>query len=180
MILTPQILLSIAPQANRQIIAGLIDPLNQFLPQYGITTQLRLDHFLGQSAEETAGFRTLTEYASGQEYEGRRDLGNTEPGDGPRFKGRGIFQLTGRANYTAMAARLGVDLVNNPEMAATPVIAVQTACVYWQTRGLNALADADDIQGITRRINGGLNGLSDREIFTNRADNVLSPLFPAN
>lgn len=180
MILTAQILLGISPQGNKEIIIGLVEPLNEYLPKYGISTQLRLDHFLGQAAEETAGFRTLTEYASGAEYEGRRDLGNTEPGDGPRFKGRGIFQLTGRDNYAYMRQKLGVDLVNNPEMAATPIIAVQTACLFWQMRGLNTLADNDDIQGITRRINGGLNGLNDREIFTDRADNILSPLFPSS
>lgn len=175
--ITQQMLIQIAPQANRIIVNGLVPFLNQYLPQYGIDTLLRLDHFTGQTAEESAGYMTLTEYASGQEYEGRADLGNTQPGDGPRFKGRGMLQITGRYNYQKMSQTLNVDLVNNPELAATPEIAVRTACIYWQTHNLNALADNDDIQGITRRINGALNGLNDREIFTDRADNVFSPLF---
>jgi putative chitinase len=175
--LTDTILLHIAPQANRDIVEGLIAPLNLYLPQYGIDTLLRLDHFLGQGAEETAGFRTLTEYASGREYEGRHDLGNIQAGDGERFKGRGIFQITGRANYTTMSHVLGVDLVNNPQLAASPEIAVRTACEYWKSHGLAALADNDDLEGITRRINGGTNGINDRETYTDRADNIISPLF---
>ena len=176
--ITDQMLITIAPQANRQIVAGLVPYLNQYLPQYGITSLLRMDHFFGQAAEESAGFRTLVEYASGREYEGRDDLGNTEDGDGPLFKGRGIFQLTGRANYGTMSKILNVDLLDNPDLAATPEIAVRVACEYWKTHNLNALADQDDLEGITRRINGGANGINDREIFTDRADNVFSALFP--
>ena len=177
--ITPQILIAIAPQANRSLVTDLAPHLDHYCQNYQINTLLRLDHFLGQAAEETAGFRTLVEYASGREYEGRRDLGNTEQGDGARFKGRGIFQLTGRANYASMSTKLGIDLVGNPDLAATPQVAVQTACEYWVSRNLSPLADADDLEGITRRINGGTNGIQDREIFTNRADNVLAPLFKA-
>jgi putative chitinase len=175
--LTSEILLEIAPQASRELIVDLTPHLNRYLPEYGIDTLLRLDHFLGQSAEETAGFRTLVEYASGREYEGRKDLGNVEAGDGPRFKGRGIFQLTGRLNYMAMTHTLGVDLVSNPDLAATPEIAVRTACEYWKSRDLSKYADADDLETITRRINGGTNGIADRETFTTRADKALTPLF---
>jgi putative chitinase len=177
--ITEEMLLKIAPQANHQIVSDLIPFLNKYLPLYEINTLLRLDHFYGQAAEESAGFKTLVEYASGNEYEGRRDLGNTEEGDGPRFKGRGIFQLTGRTNYTSMSKILGIDLVSNPSLAASPEIAVRTACEYWKSHNLNALADNDDIEGITRKINGGLNGLNDREIFTDRSDSVFSLLFSA-
>jgi len=176
--LTVDHLKAISPSANQQIIEGLVPFLNQYLPQYGINTLLRLDHFLGQTAEESAGYRTLREYGSGREYEGRDDLGNTEDGDGPRFKGRGLLQLTGRANYTSMSKILGVDLVEHPELAETPEIAVRTACEYWKTHNLNPLADNDDIQGITRKINGGLLGLDQRDAYTSKADSVLSPLFP--
>ena len=175
-VLTYAILHQIAPQCR--IAASLVDPLNKYLPEYGITSLLRMDHFLGQAAEESAGFATLTEYASGREYEWRRDLGNTQAGDGVRYKGRGIFQLTGRANYARMSLILGIDLINNPELAATADIAVRVACEYWKTHGLSALADNDDLEGITRRINGGLNGLADRTLYTNRADMALSTLFP--
>lgn len=166
------------PRANEAIVTGLIDPLNKYLPLYEINTLLRLDHFFGQSAEETDGFHTLTEYANGNEYNGRRDLGNVEPGDGPRYKGRGIFQLTGRANYDRLGKILGIDLINNPELAATPEVAVRVACEYWKTHGLNALAVNDDLTGITRRINGGTNGIDAREAFTTLADKAFSPLFP--
>ena len=175
-ILTYDILHKIAPQCK--IAMTLVDPLNKYLPQYGINTLLRLDHFLGQAAEESDGFRTLVEYASGHEYEGRRDLGNIYPNDGPRYKGRGIFQLTGRANYKTMSSILGIDLIKDPDLAATPEIAVRVACEYWKTHNLNALADQDDLEGITRRINGGINGIADRTIYTNRADMALSFLFP--
>jgi len=174
----PQHLITIAPQANRIIVNGLVPFLNQYLPQYGIDTLLRLDHFFAQCACESAGFMTLVEYSSGREYENRRDLGNTEPGDGPLFKGRGMIQRTGRSNYTTMSQILNVDLVGNPDLAATPELAVRTACEYWRTHNLNALADQDDIKGITLRINGGYNNLNDREIFCDRADNVFSLLFP--
>ena len=107
-------------------------------------------------------------------YEGRRDLGNTIKGDGKRFMGRGIFQLTGRANYVKYSAILGVDMVANPALAETAEIAVRVACEYWKSRGLNALADANDLKGITKRINGGFNGLADRQRYLARAKQVLA------
>ena len=175
-VLTYEILHKIAPQCK--VAASLVEPLNKYLPLYGITSLLRLDHFLGQASEESDGFKTLVEYASGREYEGRRDLGNVQAGDGVRFKGRGIFQLTGRANYGTMGKTLGLDLLNHPELAATPEVAVRVACEYWKSHNLAALADEDDLEAITRRINGGTNGIADRKIYTDRADMVLSPLFP--
>jgi len=141
----------------------------EYLPPHGVTTPLRLAHFLAQTAHETGGYRWLTELASGTAYEGRKDLGNTEPGDGSRFKGRGLLQITGRANYARYGAAVGVDLVDHPELAAAPQTAVATAAVYWDGHSLNALADADDILGITRRINGGLRGLPDRKAMLAKA-----------
>ena len=164
---------------HKPVDVNLITELNVYLPQYGIDTLLRLDHFLGQAAEESDGFSSLVEDdGDGRAYEGRRDLGNIHPGDGVRFKGRGIFQLTGRANYTSMSAILGVDLVNHPELAATPEISVRVACEYWKTNGLSALADDDDLEAITKRINGGYNGLEVRRAYTDRVDMALSQLFP--
>lgn len=163
----------IAPGANQAIVASIAEPLQRFLPQYGIDTPLRQAHFLAQSAEESAGFKTLTEYATGREYEGRKDLGNINPGDGVRFKGRGIFQLTGRVNYRAYGKRIGIDLENNPELAIRPDICVRVACEYWKAKGLNAYADRDDINEITRRINGGYNGLAVRKQFLARAKNAV-------
>jgi putative chitinase len=172
--ITAEMLNTIAPGANQTIVNGLVPFLNQYCNAYGINTITRLKHFLGQAAEESASFRTLTEYASGAEYEGRADLGNTVAGDGVRFKGRGIFQITGRANYAAIGGKLGIDLINNPTLAATPQVAVETACIYWQTHNLSAIADStlspyDTCVAITKKINGGTNGLAERWTMTQRA-----------
>jgi putative chitinase len=129
----------------------------------------RLAHFLGQVGHESGGFHYMEEIASGAAYESRKDLGNVRPGDGRRYKGRGPLQLTGRANYRAFGAALGLDLEGDPEMAADPAIGIVIACHYWQTRKLNAYADADDVKGITKRVNGGTNGLSDRIMRTLQA-----------
>ena len=142
------------------------------MPANGIDTPLRCMHFLAQIGHESAGFRYTEEIASGEAYEGRADLGNTQPGDGVRFKGRGLIQLTGRANYAAYGKAIGVDLVDTDAyetLATDPERAVDVACWFWSTHGLNALADADDIEAVTRRINGGLNGLDDRKAYLHRA-----------
>ncbi|HEX8258426.1 MAG TPA: glycoside hydrolase family 19 protein, partial [Allosphingosinicella sp.] len=137
-------------------------------------TPLRFAHFLAQLGHESGGFRYMEEIASGEAYEGRRDLGNVQPGDGRRFKGRGPIQLTGRANYREFGRRVGIDLEGHPEIAALPSIGMLTACTYWTVKGLNALADRDDLDGITRRINGGTNGLADRAVRL-RAMKALLP-----
>lgn len=138
-------------------------------PVHGIITVDRQAIFLAQAAHETDGFHTLEEYASGQAYEGRADLGNTQPGDGRRYKGRGIFMLTGRFNYRTTGERIKVDLESRPELASDPDISVLIACDYWKTRGLEALADKRDFLAITKRINGGLNGWHDRFKYWARA-----------
>jgi putative chitinase len=130
---------------------------------------LRLAHFLGQVGHESGGFHYMEEIASGAAYEGREDLGNVRPADGKRYKGRGPLQLTGRANYRAYGAALDLDLEGDPELAADPAIGILIACHYWQTRKLNAYADADDVKAITKRVNGGTNGLSDRIMRTLQA-----------
>lgn len=127
-------------------------------------TPLRAAHLIAQVAHESAGFKALEEYASGDAYEGRTDLGNTEPGDGRRFKGRGVIQLTGRANYRAAGAYLGLDLEGQPTLAAEPDTAWRVVAWYWLSRGINAAADDDDLRAVTKAINGGTNGLKDREI----------------
>lgn len=130
---------------------------------YGILdNHLRLIHFVAQVGHESGGFKYMQEIASGAAYEGRRDLGNTQRGDGVRYKGRGVIQLTGRANYRNYGRALGIDLERHPDIVATPSIGMLVACKYWADKGLNALADIGDIQTITRRINGGLNGYNDR------------------
>jgi len=156
---------------------GMIDAIGLHLagslPRYGIGTGLRLAHFLAQTAHESDGFSTLEEYAGGSAYEGRDDLGNTRPGDGMRFKGRGLIQLTGRANYRRMGVLLGIELEADPQAAACPAIAVETACAYWRDRELNTHADRDDLVAATFAVNGGLNGLKDRRLWLERAKAAL-------
>lgn len=141
---------------------------------YGITTQLRLAHFLGQTGHESGGFRYMEEIASGAAYEGRKDLGNTQPGDGRRYKGRGVLMFTGRGNYRSYGKALGLDLEGDPQQAADPASGLLIALHYWALNDLNKLADADDGAKITKRINGGANGSADRTIRTLRAKALLS------
>ena len=124
---------------------------------------LRLIHFLAQLAHESGNFRYMEEIASGAAYEGRKDLGNVMAGDGVKFKGRGPIQLTGRANYRRYGQQLGIDFENNPAIVVIPSVGLLVACKFWSDNGLNALADQDDVLTITRRINGGTNGLQDRK-----------------
>ncbi|WP_312049251.1 glycoside hydrolase family 19 protein [Acinetobacter courvalinii] len=138
-----------------------------------LDNDLRLAHFMAQLAHESGNFRYMEEIASGRAYEGRKDLGNTEKGDGTRYKGRGPIQLTGRANYRKYGRALGIDFENNPEIVALPSIGMLVACKYWFDNGLNELADKDDINLITRRINGGFNGLDDRKAKLNTMKNML-------
>jgi len=136
---------------------------NRYFPEYGVMdTALRLAHFMAQLLHESGGFRYMEEIASGQAYEGRADLGNTQAGDGKLFKGRGPIQLTGRANYRTYGAALGMDFERHPEIVSLPSIGLRVALEFWKQRGLNTLADGDDIVAITRKVNGGTNGLADR------------------
>ncbi len=164
--------------AERQakIIAAVGEVLRPTLEGYDIGTRLRIAHFLGQTCEELAGFRTTEEFASGEAYEGRKDLGNVKKGDGPLFKGRGLLQLTGRANYRDYGEAMGVDLEKNPAMAAEPVFSLRIACEYWKRKKINDACDRDDIVAVTRLINGGTNGLSDRRIYTSRAKTAVARL----
>ncbi|HYP52127.1 MAG TPA: peptidoglycan-binding protein [Pyrinomonadaceae bacterium] len=145
--------------------------------EFDITTPLRIAAFVAQLAHESAEFRFMEEIwgptAAQKRYEGRKDLGNTQPGDGFRFKGRGPIQITGRANYTKYGNLLGIDLVANPALAATPEVGFRTAGLYWKMNNCNALADQQRFVAITKAINGGTNGLQDREKYYDRAKRVL-------
>ena len=149
----PEVAEALAINANVQFkLKGIMD------------TPLRFAHFMAQCGHESGGFRYMEEIASGQGYEGRKDLGNTVAGDGKRYKGRGPIQLTGRANYRRVGRRIGLDLEGNPFLVSDPSIGMWCAVEYWDENKLNNLADADDVITITRRINGGLNGLDDRKV----------------
>jgi putative chitinase len=131
----------------------------KYFPEFGITSPLRIAHFLAQAAAETGGFRYLREIwgptNAQARYEGRDDLGNTEAGDGSKYRGRGIFQITGRDNYRRYGDRLGLDLVDHPELAEDPATALHIACLYWSDHRLNDYADADNILGTSNGINRG-------------------------
>lgn len=150
-----------------------LDPLNEAMAHWEINTPRRRAAFLAQVLFECNQGRDLVELDDGTRYEGRRDLGNTQPGDGPRFKGRGAIQLTGRTNYTRAAGVLGLDLVGHPEWAADLRWAYEIAGLYWTWHDLNAAADRGDMEAITRAINGGLNGYSIRLEFYARAARAL-------
>lgn len=155
-----------------------IDRATEWLPyieaamaEFGITTPLRQAAYLAQIGHESGGLRYTTEIwgptAAQSRYEGRKDLGNTQAGDGFKYRGRGLIQTTGRANYLATGAALGVDLIADPERLAEPDLAARSAAWYWHQHGLNMLADVGDFELITRRINGGLNGYAERlELYT--------------
>lgn len=162
--------------AERQvaIIAAAGEALRPTLEAYQITTRLRIAHFLAQTCHESAGFRTGEEFADGEAYEGRADLGNVHEGDGPRYKGRGLLMLTGRANYREYGKALQADLEGNPTLAAEPVLALRIACEYWKRHDINAACDQDDLMRVTRLVNGGLAGLPARRAYTAKAKAALA------
>lgn len=174
------------------LMPALVEWINRTCPQYEIDSPAEYAHFLAQACHETDHFRTLREYASGQAYEGRADLGNTQAGDGVRFRGRGIFQTTGRANYLQLGIKKGRrDLfVNNPELLEQPEIAVWSACEYWRTRGLNDVAnhadseilkkkfkgqvlDVSPVEYVSLTVNGGTKGMDERKKYYTIAQQVL-------
>lgn len=159
-------------------VQQITDALNKACEPYNINTKLRKAHFLAQISHECGGFRYKKEIwgptAVQRSYEGRAGLGNTQPGDGERFMGRGYIQVTGRANYTNFANFVKLSLDDTSSYLETIEGAVMSAVWFWNTRNLNALADRDDIRGITRRINGGFNGLDDRIVRYNK----ILPLSP--
>lgn len=164
------------PLCKEARIEKFFDPLNAAMEEFQINTAKRQAMFLAQIAHESGELRYVEEIASGEDYEFRDDLGNDQPGDGVRFKGRGLIQITGRDNYRACGSALGVDLLSTPERLEEPDLACRSAAWFWQSRRLNELADLgtqDAFNKITRRINGGFNGMGQRLTYWNRARRVL-------
>ena len=161
-----------------------IDRATEWLPviesamlEFGINTQQRQAMFLSQIGHESGGMRYTVEIwgntAAQISYEGRKNLGNTQVGDGFKYRGRGLIQTTGRYNYEATAKALGIDCVNNPDLLAEPENAARSAAWWWQSHNLNKYADADDCRGCTKVINGGYNGLDQRLALYEAAKSVL-------
>jgi putative chitinase len=195
---------TIAPQARDNYLEAIRQG-NLLFEQHGITTPLRMAHFLAQALHETGGFRILREnmnYSASRLVEvfgvnrhtaavtaadaatlahnpeaiaervyglgnprKARELGNTQPGDGFRYRGNGVLQTTGRSNHRRMGEACGVDFEGNPELVTLPEHALKPALHEWSANDLNACADKNDIRTITRRINGGFNGLPNREAW---------------
>lgn len=141
----------------------LIDAMKKF----GITTPIQRAHFLAQCAHESGGLKWVKEFATGAAYEGRRDLGNTQKGDGVRYKGRGYIQLTGRANYTKFNGSVDTDVVSNPILVEQKFVA-QSAAWFWKIRKFNSFANDDSVETlkkVTKRVNGGYNGYEERKKY---------------
>lgn len=203
--LTYDQLLAINGNKNPEMCKYYVDALNKVLPEYKITTKLRLCHFLAQILHESGNLKYKSEnlnysakalrsvfgkyfktdeianqYARKPEkianrvYANRMGNGDEASGDGWLRRGRGLIQLTGTNNYKDCAKALNIDLINNPDLIlSNPEVCVKTACWFWNKNNLNTFADNDDIKTITKRINGGYNGLEDRESILKRAKNIL-------
>jgi putative chitinase len=190
--------------ADSDLVSAIVSSLETLASKYEINSGLRLAHFLAQAAHESGGFKVVEEnlnysadglrgifgkyfkdrdpdeYARQPEkianvvYASRMGNGDTDSGDGYKFRGRGLIQLTGRSNYTALSGDLGVDLEEVVEFLGTPEGAVESAAWFWHKNGLNSLADKDDVVAVTKKINGGTIGLEDRTSHTERFKEILS------
>lgn len=170
--LSEDALLAIMAKGDSSAIKTYLTLFKTAFPKYQINSPLRMAHFLAQVGHESLSLRYTREIASGTAYEGRTDLGNTQKGDGARFKGRGLIQITGRDNYAKYGTYAKLDLLkkgNEELLANTPKYALDVSLWFWDGRKLNGHADADNLRAITRRVNGGYNGLADRQDYLNRA-----------
>ena len=147
-----------ATRCPRMNVAVSWPALLAALTQEGIASRLVQAGVIATTATEVPRFYPIPEYASGTAYEGRADMGNTHPGDGVRYKGRGFIQLTGRSNYIAYGHALGLDLEGNPDLALQPIVAARIMAKYFKSRGVAAACEARDWRLVRRKVNGGYNG----------------------
>ena len=161
--------------SSSYLSAKIIDDLNSCLQRYNITTKSRLRHFISQCSHESGAGRWTKELASGEAYEGRADLGNTQPGDGPKYKGGGYIQLTGRYNYTKFSQAIGdPEIVNQGVNYVAANYPWTSAGFWWDNNKMNALCDTNPtVEAVTKRVNGGYNGLEDRRMYYNRCVQVF-------
>jgi putative chitinase len=152
----------------------IINDLNACLVRFQINTSVRIRHFISQISHESGGGKWMKELASGDDYEGRIDIGNTQPGDGRKYKGAGFIQLTGRANYSDFS-----KYMNDPKvMDGVDYVALNypatSAGYWWYNNRMNALCDRNPlIEEVTRKVNGGLRGIEDRKVYYNRCLEVI-------
>lgn len=159
---------------RRRITPVQFKNLNECLRKFNITTPATIRHFLAQIGHESGGLRWMVELASGEAYEGRRDLGNTQPGDGRRFKGVDALQLTGRANYQAFANFMKDPNIMQGWEYVSRNYSFLPSGFWWYKNNMNALVNSGaTVRQVTRRVNGGFNGLADREQYYKRALEVI-------
>jgi putative chitinase len=168
---------AMSKSAAARILTGIVDS-QAAITQGGVDTPLRLCHFMAQLAHESAHFQVTREFASGAAYEGRASLGNTQPGDGKRYRGRGLIQTTGRTNYRLATADIKKMNPAAPDFEANPTAleefpwALLAGISYWRRRNINDAADRDDVVKVTKLVNGGLNGLDDRKRYLQIAKGI--------
>ncbi len=193
MTITVDILKAIAPgskKTNYKHLPGLALWMNHWFPIFDIDLKSEICHFLAQVAHESDSFNAMEEYASGKAYEGRKDLGNTRPGDGVKFKGHGPIQITGKTNHSLMGIKAGAPMkfINDPKLLCTYEWGTWAACVFWTEKGLLDISNMLDssklwskklnrflspIEYITLKINGAQNGLQERIKLYENALRVL-------
>lgn len=171
--ITSKQLQHIYKEAPTSRIEKFVEPLNTTMSEFGISSPQQIRMFLSQIGHESGQLRYVEEIASGKAYEGRKDLGNTEPGDGVRYKGRGLIQITGRRNYALCGLALDLPLLESPQLLQELPNCVRSAGWFWSNNNLNSLADLGLFKEVTKRINGGYNGYADRYKLYQRALEVI-------
>jgi predicted chitinase len=159
----------VAAPKSKQYVPVTSSPFELVLRKAALGAKIagaELAAFMAQCAHESAKFTATKEFSSGQQYEGRADLGNTQPGDGVKYKGRGFIMITGRANYTAASKALGIDLVNHPELAERPDVATKVSLWYWNKFVKPKISNFANTKQVTKKVNGGYNGLQQRTKLT--------------
>lgn len=177
--ITRDVLLKAYPQATQERIELFIEPITLTCDEFNINTVVRQAAFLAQIGHESGQLNYVKEIwgptPAQLKYEGRADLGNFKPGDGKRFLGRGLLQITGRENYRRCGDALFVDLEEEPELLETPLLAARSAGWYWRTRALNVPADLGDVERVTKLISGGSTAVQERMNLYTKALKALSP-----
>ena len=163
--------------ATKQNKDRFYEPLTRYMVKYEINTLERMSMFLSNVIHESGSLRYVKELASGAAYEGRKNLGNVVAGDGIRYKGRGLIQVTGRANYNKISKDTGIMFISNPELLEAPEYAAMSACWFWDSNNLNKVADSGDFKEVVKIINGGYNGWIDRVQWYNHTKKILSEVY---
>jgi len=196
-------ILQVFPNAKQELVDELVNSIDMLTNEYGIDNEIKMAHFLAQTAHESGGFRITEEnlnYSADRlmtvfpkyfrnidarayhrqpekianhVYANRMGNGDEESGDGYRFRGRGLIQLTGRNNYTAFAEENNMDVEEAADYLSTPEGAVRSAAWFWNRNDINELADTDNVREVTKRINGGTIGLPERAKYTEKFKDIL-------